>query len=421
MTEYVFRPSRAGVKSRLYSGRYTLNRGDKPTTVHLGTPDKRIAQKRLRDIIVKAQMEAEGMIAPAAQRDAAAAMLSALVADYVADLRALGRTPKHINDTGKRIARTLVGTGWKRLRDIRADEYTRYRASLTCSAKTAKEYQAAFVAFLNWLERHGRIASNPLARLDRVRTRGRQVRIARAFTRAELARLYAVATPARLLVYQLLTYTGQRRSEVRALTWGDIDLEAGHVLFRAETTKDADKRPIPLHRGLIAALRAVRPAAPARDADVIETFPKHKTLLRDLERAGIARKDDTGRVVHFHSFRKTFQTLGVQSGINQRAAQELLGHSDANLTAKIYTDMPAIGLAAEVEKLPWVTAGQDDALGRTPAACVHPSVQDRFSGILADLVEFSKELKISDLGDFLDVKKWGGLRDSRPIGWRCRA
>ena len=37
-----------------------------------------------------------------------------------------------------------------------------------------------------------------------------------------------------------------------------------------------------------------------------------------------------GRVVHFHSFRKTMQSLGVRYGINQRAAQEMLGHSDAS-------------------------------------------------------------------------------------------
>ena len=46
--------------------------------------------------------------------------------------------------------------------------------------------------------------------------------------------------------------------------------------------------------------------------------------------------------------------MGVRFGMNQRAAQEILGHSDANLTAKAYTDVPALGMHTEINKLPWI-------------------------------------------------------------------
>ena len=65
-------------------------------------------------------------------------------------------------------------------------------------------------------------------------------------------------------------------------------------------------------------------------------WPTYDILRGDLKRAGIERVDALGRSVHFHSFRKTWQTLGVRYGINQRVAQEVLGHSDANLTAKVF-------------------------------------------------------------------------------------
>ena len=52
------------------------------------------------------------------------------------------------------------------------------------------------------------------------------------------------------------------------------------------------------------------------------------------------------------------QTLGVRCGINQRAAQEILGHSDANLTAQAYTDVASLQLHDEIAKLPWIPAGQ---------------------------------------------------------------
>jgi len=46
--------------------------------------------------------------------------------------------------------------------------------------------------------------------------------------------------------------------------------------------------------------------------------------------------------------------IGVKFGINQRAAQEILGHSDPKITAEVYTDVPALGLAAEIARLPWI-------------------------------------------------------------------
>lgn len=417
MTEYIYRPLRNGKRARLYSGRYCIARGDKPRTVYLGTPDKVVARKRLRDIIVQAQREAEGIIAPAAQREAAGAMLSQLLADYLADLAARGRSEKHARDTGQRVGRLLKDTGWTRLKDIRADQFVKWRATLTVAAKTAKEYQAAAVAWLNWLVQLGCLAVNPLGKLPAVATRGKQVRIARALTLEELSALFAVATPERRLVYQVLAYTGQRRTEVRSLVRGDLHLDGDrpHALFRAETMKDREKRAVPLHPELAAVLRARLPAEMAADAPVFESFPKWKTLLRDLERAGIARRDGVGRVLHFHSFRKTFQTLGVRHGINQRAAQELLGHSDANLTAKVYTDVPALGLHSEVAKLPWLGAGGGDAaLIRIPES-VRPAAASRFESLLRELVVVSKSLSESDLLSLPEIAN-GAANGIRTVG-----
>jgi hypothetical protein len=42
-----------------------------------------------------------------------------------------------------------------------------------------------------------------------------------------------------------------------------------------------------------------------------------------------------------------------------------LGHSDANLTAKVYTDVPALSLHTELAKLPWLGSEPKSAL-KTP-------------------------------------------------------
>src|SRR5206468_651838 len=143
----------------------------------------------------------------------------------------------------------------------------------------------------------------------------------------------------RRLAYQMLLYTGQRKSEVRALVWDDLHLEGDkpHALFRVDTMKDDEKRAVPLRRELAAELFKTKPAGVEPTKRVFWfRWPTYDILRGDLKRAGIERKDGLGRVVHFHSFRKTLQSLGVRFGINQRSAQEILGHSDANLTAQAY-------------------------------------------------------------------------------------
>lgn len=368
MIEYVFRPSRRQgrkrVKSRLYRGRYSLARGQKPATVALHTPDKAVAQKRLRDLVVQKQMEAEGMSASQAQIEAATTPLVVLLADYKADLVGRDLEPGHISDTIGRLQRMAQATHWAKLSDIRPDNFVRWRAGLSLAAKTKKEYQTSINAFLNWCVRTDRLKTNPLAKVDRVEIRGKQKRPSRAFRPEELVKLFAAA-PQRALFYRTLLYTGQRISEVAALVWLDLQLEdvgsGCYAKFRAGTTKDKKKRLVPLHAELVKELRALRPHGASPTDLVFSVVPCWETTRADLIRAGIELTDGLGRVVHRHAFRKTFQTMGVQSGINQRAAQELLGHSDPKLTAEVYTDVAALHLHKEIAKLPWITGAHIDA------------------------------------------------------------
>jgi hypothetical protein len=124
------------------------------------------------------------------------------------------------------------------------------------------------------------------------------------------------------------------------------------------------------------------------------SFPRKETLSKDLARAGIVTPDGQGRVVHFHAFRKTFQTLGVRSGVNQRSAQALLAHSDPSLTANVYTDVAALELHHEVAKLPWfgapAVAKSDIANDAQTSA---QSVEKRgLREVLADLINIAQDV-----------------------------
>lgn len=418
MIENVFRPSRLmdgkRQRSRLYVGRYALEPGAKPVRVALNTPDREIALKRLRAIVLEKQREREGIIAPKAVRDAAVAALGVLVADYEADLATRELAEKHVHDTTTRLRRMIREAGWKIVSDIRADSFVQWRTTLRASAKTKKEYQISLSAFLNWLVKTDRLLLNPLAKLDKVVVSGKQVRESRAFSEDEISRLFAVAGK-RLLAYQTLLYTGQRKSEVRALVWGDLHLDEAkpYALFREGTMKDAEKRPVPLRPELAAALRQFRPANVDAAKKVFWFhWPTYDLLRGDLKRAGIAHKDGLGRVVHFHSFRKTWQTLGVRYGVNQRSAQEVLGHSDANLTAKVYTDVPSLALHDEVAKLPWFSAEKKAPVSSAP-------IDAQISGVSGQIVSFRDIVR--QLDEFLKATGTEGLRpDLAPSGASCQ-
>ncbi|MGH8021862.1 MAG: tyrosine-type recombinase/integrase [Opitutaceae bacterium] len=257
-----------------------------------------------------------------------------------------------------------------------------------------------------------RLGVNPIADLPKVKVRGKQKK-SRAFTLDELRALCAGVPATRRLAYQVLAWTGQRYSEVKTLVWGDLHLDTAepHVLVRENATKDATKRAIPLHPSLAAELVTHRtrsvgvdPARANPDKRVFLRFPDYQTLRRDLEKAGIAHRDDTGRVVHFHAFRKTFQTMGVQSGVNQRAAQELLGHSDANLTADAYTDVPALALHREVAKLPWLN-GTPFAPSDGHSKSVKTAIPSRFATLCLELVDLVNDFDLERVAKELERKK----------------
>jgi hypothetical protein len=160
---------------------------------------------------------------------------------------------------------------------------------------------------------------------------------------------------------------------VEALRWRDLRINenAASALFRAATTKDKETRSIPLPPLLAKELRAIQPKEENSDQRVFYgIFPHYETFRSDLEDAEIPHRDSAGHVVHFHSFRKTHASFAARYGVAQKATQEVLGHSDANLTANIYTEMPSDSIRTELEKLPWitVTSAEKSTPNRTPVS-----------------------------------------------------
>ena len=89
-------------------------------------------------------------------------------------------------------------------------------------------------------------------------------------------------------------------------------------------------------------------------------------IRRDLRAAGIAYRDDAGRVFDFHALRGQFVTDLGRGGVSLQEAQKLARHCDPRLTSNLYTHLSVVDVASALERLPQLpTDTEPDALGAT--------------------------------------------------------
>jgi integrase len=340
--------------SRVYRGRFRLGDELKVHDVPLHTEIKHVAEAKLREIVRQKEEELAGIARPKALLDAARRPIGEHLAEYVADVAARSRSPKHVALVRNRITRLCDQCEWRRIVDVTADSFNRWRARQQMAEKTVNEYLGLASAFFNWLECHERAPRNPLRSVVKSETEGRERRVRRALDQAEIDRLIA-DTGKRSLPYLLAIYTGLRRGEIKALNWLDVHLDAPkpYLEVRAATTKNHKRAVLPLIPVLEVALREHRTREDNREGLVFRAgVPSAKRLRADLTRCGIKTVDSLGRRVDFHALRHTFATLLNQAGIPPRVVMELMRHSDMRLTHKTYTDATSLALFTELEKLP---------------------------------------------------------------------
>jgi integrase len=342
--------------ARLYRGRYRLEGDTKITEIPLHTPDKRVAQQRLEQLVRDKQMEQTGILAPSAVRKAAQSPLEEHVGQYTADLTALKRDDQYVYELKNRIRRLIKECAWKQLKDVTADSFQTWRARQTLSPKTLNEYLGSISSLLNWMEKHERIARNPLQHVQKVQANGRQVRPRRAFTDDEMQRLLGIAGT-RKVVYLAAVYTGLRRSELAALERRDLHLEGEKpfINVRASTTKNHQQAVIALHPELVSAMRLHVAYLPVGESKIFAgVMPTMLRFKADLKAAGIEFVNATGHRADFHSLRHTLATNLARAGTAPRVAMEIMRHSDMRLTAKTYTDAGLLPVADAVLKLPFL-------------------------------------------------------------------
>jgi integrase len=177
------------------------------------------------------------------------------------------------------------------------------------------------------------------------------------WTRDEACRFFSACRGERLeALFVLALDTGARQGELLALSWRDVDLQAGavRVLYTLEEPKKAplrrkevktpcSRRRVALSPAALSSLHEHRQRLIARGGDVASgpVFPNQKggwlqpshirkrDFRRVIRRAGVPK-------IRFHDLRHTHASLSLAAGASLKAVSTRLGHSSPAFTLKTY-------------------------------------------------------------------------------------
>lgn len=266
----------------------------------------------------------------------------------------LGRDRFSTEKAARIVGRFISDARIRSLEDIRARPLTgwiRDLAAAGASGQTRANALAAVRSFVRWAVETERLAENPIEHV-RIARKERSASGAEAFTADEVARLVEVArddisspnlrlqrgADARMALYITLATTGLRLGEVKAQTWRDVDLKARTLTVTHDKARRRDT--VPLCDEAVEILRWWRErsldaggsAAMHADAKVFPSIPTHRTLERDMARAGVA-----SGVGQWHRFRKTAVTLRAEAGVPMWDLTRIARHVDPRTTLRYVT------------------------------------------------------------------------------------
>ncbi len=227
----------------------------------------------------------------------------------------------------------------------------------------------------------------------------------------------------RQLLYKTLLTTGLRKGELASVRLRNLNLEGDRpcIALDAKSEKNRQGNSRPLRVDLAADLRewltdrATKRRLEAQNAPTINLDRKTKLnieaarrtvdrdglkpgdflfdvptglvkiLDRDLQAAGIPKRDDRGRTLDVHALRTTFGTHLSKAGVPLRTAQAAMRHSTPTLTANIYTAPRLLDVHGAIEALPMLslTTTRKDAPEVMQATGTMDALDSQFAPMLA--------------------------------------
>jgi integrase len=162
----------------------------------------------------------------------------------------------------------------------------------------------------------------------------------RVYSQADLDALFAACTPAERLLFEFFLYTGAREGEVMHAEWDDLQQDGQILLIREKKQwdfkpKGRKERRVRIPDFLAEELMETQKASKHSLIFPHESGNPDGHLLRRLKavvkRANLKAMYGSWTL---HIFRHTFATMHLQSGVDVRTVQKMLGHSDLATTQR---------------------------------------------------------------------------------------
>jgi integrase len=316
-----------------------------------GTRNRQIAEKKARALEVKLS---EGTFTPELNRSTA---IDSAITDFIASKKAEGaalKTTAKYEAELKTYSLFLKQQGISLLQqiDVRLDDQYKQRRQERDGLGTYTLYAHAMIrkSFLSWCVSRKHLASSPLAGVKVPKPRRQKYPAA---TLEQVNQILASATGSLVAVLAVLAFTGLRIGEVAALRPQDVDLLEGMLHVRRREgwgpKTEASERSIPIHRRLLALLRAL--PKPRGDfffnAPRSARFPRGENHLnpRDVneqfqklakQHGMLVGRKNVGLTVH--ALRRTFKTCCFDAGVPKPLLDRWVGHEDQSNMDTFYYD-----------------------------------------------------------------------------------
>ncbi len=283
-----------------------------------------------------------------------------------------GKSPSTMQAYRDRLDRqVLPALGNVRVRELSVGLLDRHLAAVRAShgPALAKMTKSVISGMCSLACRHDAMKSNPCRDVARIPSRPR--RAPRSLTVDEVKAVRAwLSDDAKARERDLpelvafMVATGLRIGEACAVSWPDVDLDAGTVTVRGTVLRvrgqglvvsrpksAAGERELELPSWCVALLRQRGPSSgPVFAAPRSRTLRDPNNTRRDLREAFVAMGMSG---VTSHAFRKTVATLMDEAGLSARSAADQLGHAKPSVTQDVYYGRKrrATGAAQVLEQL----------------------------------------------------------------------